>query len=144
MRIAIGNDHVGLDLALEIAAYARELGHEIAHVGTDSHERCDYPLFGKRVAAMVMGKEADRGILICGTGVGISLSANKVRGIRAVVCSEPYTATLSRAHNDTNVLALGARVVGPDLAKMIVDLWLNTQFEGGRHKLRIDMLEEPS
>ena len=142
MKIAIGNDHIALDLKREIAAHLAALGHEVVNTGTDAAERCDYPVYGKAVARLVAAGEADLGILICGTGVGISLAANKVRGVRCVVCSEPYSAKLSREHNNTNVLAFGARVVGLDLAKMIVDAWLGASFEGGRHARRVDMLEE--
>ena len=142
MVIAIGNDHIGVDLKNEVVKHLVSLGHQIINVGTDSYERCDYPVYGKKVAKLVIAGEVDLGILICGTGVGISLAANKMRGIRAVVCSDPYTAKLSREHNNTNILAFGARVVGLDLAKMIIDNWLNAEFEGGRHQKRINMLEE--
>ncbi len=142
MKIAIGNDHVALELKREILQYLTELGHEVIDMGTYSTERCDYPVFGERTARAVVNGEADRGIVICGTGVGISLAANRVRGIRCVVCSEPYSAGLSRAHNNTNMLAFGARVVGSELAKMIVKTWLETEFEGGRHARRVQMLDE--
>ncbi|MFB5085046.1 ribose 5-phosphate isomerase B [Symbiobacterium thermophilum] len=142
MRIAIGNDHVGTEMKRAIAAHLESLGHEVVNFGTDSTERTDYPIYGERVARAVAAGEFDCGILICGTGVGISLAANKVRGIRAVVCSEPYTARLSKQHNNTNILAFGARVVGVDLAKMIVDEWLNASFEGGRHQRRVDMIAD--
>ena len=142
MKIVIGNDHVAVELKKIISAHLVQKGHEVINVGTDSTERCDYPVFGEKVAREVASGRADLGILICGTGVGISLAANRVRGIRAVVCSEPYTAKLSREHNNTNILAFGARVVGEDVAKMIVDSWLDASFEGGRHQKRIDMLEE--
>ena len=111
-------------------------------MGTDSPERFNYPVSGYKVARMVAGGEVDGGILICGTGVGISLSANKVHGIRAVVCSEPYSARLSRQHNNTNIVAFGARVVGIETAKDIVDAWLGAEYKGGRHQVRIDMIEE--
>ena len=141
MKIAIGNDHVAVDMKYEVIAYLKEKGHEIINLGTDSPERCDYPIYGGKVARMVVSGEAELGILICGTGVGISIAANKVKGIRAVVCSEPYSAKLSREHNNSNILAFGARVVGIELAKMIIDSWLNAEFEGGRHQTRIDMLD---
>ncbi len=111
-------------------------------LGTDSPGRFHYPVSGYKVAKLVAEHEVDGGILICGTGVGISLSANKIKGIRAVVCSEPYSAKLSKQHNNTNILAFGARVVGIEMAKMIVDEWLNAEFEGGRHQARIDMITE--
>ena len=115
-------------------------GYEVLNLGTDSTESCDYPVYGEKVGRAVADGEADLGIAICGTGVGISLAANKVKGIRACVCSEPYTAKLSRMHNNSNILAFGARVVGSELAKMIVDEWLNASFEGGRHQRRVDMI----
>lgn len=142
MKIAIGNDHVGVEMKQEITAYLKEKGYEVINYGTDSTERCDYPVYGEKVARAVVKGEADCGILICGTGVGISLSANKVHGVRAVVCSEPYSAQLSKKHNNTNVLAFGARVIGIELAKMIVDAWLGAEFEGERHLKRIQMIAE--
>lgn len=142
MKIGIGNDHVALETRKEISIYLEEKGIEVVAYGTDSPERFDYPIAGEAVANAVVSGEVDCGILICGTGVGISLAANKVRGIRAVVCSEPYTAQLSKQHNNTNILAFGARTVGIELAKMIVDCWLAAEFEGGRHQKRIDMIEE--
>ncbi len=140
MKIAFGNDHTALALKREIVAHLQEKGHEILDCGTNSAESCDYPIYGERAALAVQRGEADCGILICGTGVGISLAANKVRGIRAVVCSEPYSAMLSKQHNNTNMLAFGARVVGPELAKMIVDAWLEAEFQGGRHQRRVDLI----
>ena len=104
------------------------------------HRKAAIPIYGEKVARAVAAGEVEKGILICGTGLGISLAANKVEGIRAVVCSEPFTAKMSRAHNDCNILAFGARVVGAELAKMIVDTWLNTEFEGGRHQRRVDLI----
>lgn len=142
MKIAIGNDHVALEMKNEIKAYLEEKGHTVVNVGTDSPERFNYPISGYKVAKQVASKQVDCGILICGTGVGISLAANKVRGIRACVCSDPYTAKLSKQHNNTNILAFGARVIGIETAKMIVDEWLNAEFEGGRHQVRIDMISE--
>jgi len=142
MKIGIGNDHVAYDMKKEIKKYLEELGHEVTDFGTDSTERTDYPIYGEAVARAVVQKEVDCGILICGTGVGISISANKVKGIRAVVCSEPYSAQLSKQHNNTNILAFGARVVGIELAKMIVDAWLSAEFEGGRHQRRIEQIAE--
>lgn len=141
-KIAIGSDHVGYELKGIIIDHLHELGYEVTDFGHDSSERTDYPKYGKIVAEHVASGEYDKGILICGTGVGISISANKVKGIRAVCCSEPYSAKLSRQHNNTNVLAFGARVVGSDLAKMIVDEWLAGEYEGGRHAKRVEMLAE--
>ncbi len=142
MKLAIGNDHAAVEMKKEIMAYLQEKGHEVINVGTDSTESFDYPVAGYKVARMVANKEADAGIVICGTGVGISLAANKVQGIRACVCSEPYTARMSKMHNNTNILAFGARVIGVEMAKMIVDEWLNTEYAGGRHQRRVDMIEE--
>ena len=141
MKIGIGNDHVAVEYKNEIKKYIMEkYGYEVINYGTDETTRFDYPIVGEKVANALVNGEIDRGILICGTGVGISLSANKVNGIRAVVCSDPYTAGLSREHNNTNILAFGSRVIGIELAKMIVDTWLHAEFEGGRHQTRIDMI----
>jgi len=142
MKIAIGNDHVAVEMKREIAEYLISLGHEVINVGTDSHERCDYPVYGEKVGRAVADGICDLGIAICGTGVGISLAANRVKGIRAVVCSEPYSAALSKQHNNTNVLCFGARVIGIELAKLIVSSWLDAEFEGGRHAARVAMLDE--
>lgn len=142
MKIAMGSDHAGYELKCKISDYLKAQGLEIKDFGTYSTERCDYPVYGAAVTNAVVSGQYDKGILICGTGVGISISANKIRGIRAVVCSEPYSALLSRQHNDTNILAFGARVVGEDLAKMIVDAWLSGTYEGGRHQGRLDLIAE--
>lgn len=142
MRLAIGSDHVGMELKPIIMDYLKELGHEVEDFGAYSDERTDYPKYGKKVAEEVAQGNFDLGILICGSGVGISISANKVKGIRAVVCSEPYSAKLSREHNNTNILAFGSRVVGSELAKMIVKEWLDAEFEGGRHAKRVDMISD--
>ena len=140
MKIGIGNDHAAVDMKNEISEYLKEKGYEVVNYGTDSNESCDYPVYGEKVGEAVAHGDVDLGILICGTGVGISLAANKVEGIRAVVCSEPYTAKLSRQHNNTNILAFGARVIGIETAKMIVDEWLNAEFMGGKHERRGNML----
>lgn len=143
MKIGIGNDHVAVEYKNIISAYIKEkYGIEVINYGTDSAERFNYPVSGEAVANAVVSGDVDKGIVICGTGVGISLAANKVNGIRCVTCSEPYSAKLSREHNNTNMLAFGARVVGIELAKMIVDSWLGADYEGGRHQTRIDMLTE--
>lgn len=142
MKIGIGNDHAAVDMKKEVVAYLEEKGYEVVNFGTDTKDSCHYPEYGRKVAEAVAAKEVDLGILICGTGVGISLAANKVKGIRAVVCSEPYSAKLSRQHNNTNVLAFGARVIGIELAKMIIEEWLDAEFMGGRHQDRIDMIME--
>ncbi|WP_194610766.1 ribose 5-phosphate isomerase B [Clostridium vitabionis] len=140
MKIVIGNDHAGVGLKNTIKAFLEEKGYEVINVGTDTTESVDYPVYGEKVGRCVADGKADLGIAICGTGLGISLAANKVRGIRACVCSEPYTAVMSRRHNNCNVLCFGARVVGEDLAKMIVEEWLNAKFEGGRHQRRVDLI----
>ncbi|WP_213989145.1 ribose 5-phosphate isomerase B [Sodalis sp. dw_96] len=142
MKIAVGCDHVGLLLKPDVIQYLESKSIEVIDKGTNSSDRTDYPLYGKRVADAVISKEADLGILICGSGIGISIAANKVNGIRAVACSEPYSAKLSREHNNTNILAFGSRVVGSELAKMIIDAWLNAEFEGGRHQKRIDLISQ--
>ena len=140
MKIAIGNDHVAVELKNHIKNYVEAKGHTVINFGTDSSDRADYPIYGKKVADAVASGECDLGILICGTGIGISLAANKVPGIRAAVCSEPYSARLTRQHNNANIIAFGARVVGQSVAEMIVDEFLNAEFEGGRHQNRIDMI----
>lgn len=142
MKIGIGNDHVAYALKLEIAKYLKTLGHEVVDFGHHNEERTDYPIYGESVANAVVKGEVDCGILICGTGVGISIAANKVNGIRAVVCSEPYSAMLSKQHNNSNILAFGARVVGSEVAKMIVNSWLNASYEGDRHGRRVEMLKQ--
>lgn len=142
MKLAIGNDHVAVEMKKEMQSYLESKGIEVIDVGTNSTERFHYPVSGYKVAQMVAAGEVDGGVLICGTGVGISLAANKVKGIRACVCSEPYSARLSKQHNNTNIIAFGARVIGPETAKMILDEWLNAKYEGGRHQIRIDMISE--
>lgn len=142
MKIAIGNDHSAVEMKNEIKSFLESKGYEVLDQGTNSTESCDYPAYGEKVGKAVVTGEADLGIAICGTGLGISLAANKVKGVRACVCSEPYTARMSRLHNNCNVLCFGARVVGSELAKMIVEEWLKTEFEGGRHQRRVDMIME--
>lgn len=142
MKLAIGCDHVGFELKPEIIDYVRELGHEVTDFGTTTNERTNYPEYAKMVSEAIVSGDCDLGILICGTGVGISIAANKFNGIRAVVCSEPYSAKLSKEHNNTNILAFGSRVVGIELAKMIVKEWLDAEFEGGRHSERVEMIAE--
>lgn len=140
MKIGIGNDHSAVEMKNEIQAYLEEKGYEVINYGTNTTKSCNYPEYGEVVGNAVASGEVDQGIVICGTGVGISLAANKVHGIRAVVCSEPYSAKLSKQHNNTNILAFGARVVGVELAKMIVDEWLDAEFLGERHQTRVDMI----
>ena len=140
MKIGIGNDHAALEMKNQVMEYLKEKGYEVINYGTNTPESCNYPEFGEKVGRAVVSGEVDCGILICGTGVGISLAANKVKGVRAVVCSEPYSAKLSKQHNNTNVLCFGARVIGIELAKMIIDAWLGAEFEGGRHATRVGMI----
>ena len=140
MKIVIGNDHTAVELKNHIKKFLENKGYDVTDFGTSSGERTDYPIYGYKVARSVADKEFDFGILICGTGIGISLAANKVKGIRAAVCSEPYSARLTRAHNNANIIAFGARVVGPSMAEMIVEEFLTTEYEGGRHQKRIDMI----
>lgn len=139
-KVAFGCDHVGFILKDDILAHLQARGIEVIDKGAWSAERTDYPRYASAVAQLVIDGEVDGGILICGTGVGISITANKFPGIRAVVCSEPYSARLSRQHNNTNILAFGSRVVGLELAKMIVDSWLDAEFEGGRHQTRVEAI----
>lgn len=142
MRLAIGNDHAAYDMKLEIKEYLEGKGHEVTDFGTHSTESCNYPEYGEAVGRAVANGEADGGVLICGTGIGISISANKVKGVRAAVCSEPVSAALTKKHNNANVIAFGARIVGIEMAKAIVDAWLEAEYEGGRHQKRIDMMME--
>ncbi|WP_440311383.1 ribose 5-phosphate isomerase B (plasmid) [Lactiplantibacillus plantarum subsp. plantarum] len=138
--IVIGSDHVGIELKPVIVAHLESRGYKVVDVGTDTAERTDYPIYGQAVGQRVASGEFPLGIAICGTGVGISIAANKVAGVRAACVSEPYSAELSRRHNNSNVLCFGARVVGSELAKMIVDAWLDANYEGDRHQRRIDEL----
>ena len=140
MKIGIANDHTALEMKKDIIAYLESKGHEIVDYGTDSTESTDYPIWGEKVANAVASGEVEKGIAICGTGLGISLACNKVNGIRACVCSEPYTARYSRLHNKCNIICFGARVIGIEMAKMIVDEFFETEFEGGRHQRRVDMI----
>lgn len=138
--IAIACDHAALDMKKEIEDLLMARGLEYKDFGTNTTDSCHYPVYGARAARAVASGECDRGIVICGTGIGISLAANKVKGIRCALCSDPYSAKMTRAHNDANMLALGARVIGVELAKQIVEVWLDTPFEGGRHQTRVDMI----
>ena len=141
MKIILANDHVGYAMKKELADFIISLGHQVTDLGAHSGDHANYPAYGRLAADKLAAGEADRAIVICGTGFGISLAANSVHGVRCVNCTEPYTALLSRRHNNANALALGARVIGIELAKMIVETWLNAQFEtGGRHSQRVDML----
>ena len=141
MKIALGCDHAGIDLKEAIVKSIEKLGHQVVDFGTHDRNSVDYPNYAKLVGEKVAAGEFDRGILLCGTGVGMSIAANKIKGIRCVVCTEPFSAKLSRLHNNTNVLALGSRVLGSELAQMITEIWLQTDFEGGRHARRVDLYE---
>mgnify|MGYP002623272263 CR=1 FL=1 len=140
--IALACDHAALDMKKDIMQMLDEMGLVYKDCGTYDSESCDYPVFALKAARAVASGECTRGILICGTGVGMSLVANKIKGIRCVVCSEPYSAQLSRMHNDSNMLSMGARVIGTGTARMIAKVWLETEFEGGRHQRRVDMISD--
>ena len=142
MKITLGADHGGFQLKETIKEWLLEKGYEVSDRGTYDEQSCDYPDYAKAVALEVAGGNADRGVLVCGTGIGMSISANKVKGIRAAVCGDTFSARMSRLHNDANVLALGQRVTGAGLALDILELWLNTSFEGGRHKTRVDKITQ--
>ena len=138
--IAIACDHAALELKAEVIRILEERGLDYKDFGTYTADSCHYPIFGARAAQAVASGECDRGILICGTGIGMSLVANKIKGIRCALCSDSYSAKMTRAHNDSNMLAMGARVIGVEVAKEIVAAWLDTPFEGGRHRTRVDMI----
>ncbi len=135
--IALGSDHGGYALKEEIKKYLTEKGIPFTDLGTHSEESCDYPEFAEKVCRSVLSGESEKGILCCGTGIGMSMAANKIRGIRCALCSDGYSAEMTRRHNDANVLALGGRVIGPGLALEIVEIFLRTPFEGGRHARRV-------
>ena len=138
--IAIASDHGGYVLKEHIKAYLAAKGITCKDFGTDSTASCDYPVYGRPAAEAVASGECERGIVICTTGIGISITANKVKGIRCALCGDPLSAELTRRHNNANVLAIGAGVVGPNLAERIVDVFLSTEFEGGRHQRRVDKI----
>lgn len=140
-KIAVASDHAGYPLKKVIIEYLQATGYEFKDYGC-SGERCDYPVYGEKAARAVASGECDLGIIICGTGIGISIAANKIKGIRCACCSDAYSAEYSRLHNNANMLALGARVIGPGLAETLVELFLNSEFEGGRHKTRVDMFSD--
>ena len=142
MKLALGSDHGGYRLKEVLKEHLLSNGYEIEDFGTTSEESVDYPEYGKKVAKYVVSGNADYGIIICGTGIGISIAANKVKGARAALCHNMWTAKLTREHNDANILALGARVIGEGIALDIVDTFLTTEFEGGRHQKRIDKIED--
>ena len=142
MRVAIGNDHVGYNLKLILMDALREWGYEPVDQGCDSTQSVDYPVYGEKIGRAVASGECDIGVAVCGTGAGISLAANRVHGVRAVCCSDEYTAEYTRRHNDTNVLCIGARVLTPERTLRLVKLFLATPFEGGRHARRVAMLDD--
>ena len=142
MLIGIGCDHTALSMKEAIMKHLGERGFETRDYGVYSPERSNYPEIAEKVGRAVAAGECGKGIVICGTGVGIGIAANKIPGIRCAICSEPYSAVMSRRHNNANMLALGARVIGEEAAKMIADMWLDAEYEGGRHQIRVDMLAE--
>ena len=142
MKIGIGCDHVGYELKGKVTEHLRELGYEVVDFGTNSSERTDYPIYGEAVARAVVSGACEKGILICGTGIGMSIAANKIPGIRASVCADEFSTRYTRLHNDANVLCLGARVIGSGLALELADIFLETGFEGGRHQRRLDMITQ--
>ena len=141
MKISIASDHAAYNEKKEIISYLNHKGISVLDLGTKSEDSVDYPIFGQSVAQSVLKKESDRGIVICGTGIGISIAANRYKGIRATLCNTPEHAEMARKHNNSNVLALGARTTDLNQLKNIVDMWLVTEFEGGRHQSRIDLID---
>lgn len=142
MKIAIASDHGGYELKESIKEYLKQRDIEILDLGTDSEESVDYPVFGKACACAVAEGRAERGIVCCGTGIGISIAANKVKGIRCALCTDTHMAEMARKHNNANILALGGRTTEKDKALEITKTWLDTEFEGGRHQLRVSLLDE--
>lgn len=143
MRIAIASDHAAVDLKAVLREWLIDEGYEVADLGTDGHDSVDYPDFGYRLAAVVADGTAERGIALCGSGIGISIAVNRQPGVRCALVSEPYSAALAREHNDANVIAMGARLIGVDMAKACVTAFLSTDFGGGRHQRRVDKLSHP-
>lgn len=141
MKIAIGADHAGFELKEHIKLYLSGMGHQVEDYGTNSADSCDYPDLARPVAEAVSHGKAERGVLICGAGLGMSMAANKIKFVRAALCSEPYSARMSRQHNDANVLCMGARMIGIGMAEEILKEFLNTEFEGGRHQRRIEKID---
>jgi ribose 5-phosphate isomerase B len=137
MKIALGSDHGGFELKETVKAHLAEKGIELEDFGTYSSESVDYPIYAEKVANAVASGACDRGILCCGTGIGVCIAANKVKGIRAALCSDTFSARASRNHNNANILTMGQRVIGPGLALDIVDVWLEAEFQGGRHERRV-------
>jgi ribose 5-phosphate isomerase B len=142
MKIIIGGDHGGYDLKVLVVEYLRRQGHEVEDIGAHGHDSVDYPQYAVHVAEAVTGGKADRGILICGSGIGMCMTANRITGARAALVSEPYAARMSRRHNNSNILCLGGRFLGDQLAFEIVSAWLQEEFEGGRHQRRLDLIDQ--
>lgn len=142
MKISLAADHGGFELKNSIYTYLKSKNYDVKDLGTFSSESVDYPDFALKAVESILKKEVDRAIIMCGSGIGISISANRFPGIRAALCWDPFTAKLSRLHNDANVLAMGGRLLGVELAKEIVDVWLSTEFEGGRHERRIAKIDD--
>ncbi len=140
MKIAIGSDHGGFSVKEIAKPHLEKLGYEVVDFGTNTPDSCHYPIYAEKVARAVAAGEVDRGILICGTGIGMSIAANKIPGIRAAAVSDCFTAKATRQHNDSNILCLGERTVGPGLALLLMETFLTTEFEGGRHQTRVDMI----
>jgi len=139
MKIAIGSDHGGFDMKEIVAGFLKELGHEVEDVGCFSQDSVDYPEIANQVCGLIQDGTCEQGILICGTGIGVSIAANRHRDIRAALCHEAYTARMSRQHNNANILCFGGRVLGVEIALDVVGTWIETSFEGGRHQRRLDM-----
>ena len=143
MKIAIASDHAALALKADLREWLIEEGHEVADLGPDSADSVDYPDFGYLLGSVIADGTAERGIALCGSGIGISIAANRNPAVRCALVSEPLSARLSRSHNDANVIAMGARLTGPDMARACVSAFLDTEFEGGRHQRRVDKLSNP-
>lgn len=141
-KIVIGSDHGGFNYKAKIIEYLKASNYDCIDVGTYSEDSCDYPVIARKAAEKIVNGEAEKGILICGTGIGMSIAANKVKGIRAAHCTDTFSAKASRAHNNANILCLGERITGECIALDIVDVWLKSEFEGGRHQRRVDQIEE--
>ena len=141
LKVVVGSDHGGFEYKQAVTDFLKSKNIEYIDIGTYSKDSCDYPVIAQKAAEKIISGEANRGILICGTGIGMSIAANKIKGIRAALCHDTFSARATRAHNNSNVLCMGERVIGECLALDIVDMWLKTGFEGGRHKRRVDMIE---
>jgi len=142
LKIVMASDHVGYQMKKDLQAFMEDMGHTVEDIGASNTARAEYPIYGRLAADKLAKGEADRAVLICGTGFGITLAANSVRGVRCVNCTDPYTAYMSRLHNNANAIAFGGRVIASELAKQLLEIWLKTEFEGGRHADRVNMLTE--